>query len=132
MLRSTDGGLLWTPVASGISVDLLGVSFAPATSTGVAVSRTGRIWRTTDAGQTWTEVPGTPVTLNGVRFVSATVGIAVGNFGQMLRTVNGGLTWTPISSGTKNHLYSVSSIDAQTAVVAGEGGTLLLTTTGGI
>ena len=53
ILRTTNGGSIWTPQTSGLSTSLYGVSFTDA-NTGTAVGTYGRIVRTTDGGATWT------------------------------------------------------------------------------
>jgi photosystem II stability/assembly factor-like uncharacterized protein len=61
----------------------------------IAVGDRGFILRSTDAGQTWVQVP-SPVStmLTAVAFSSATHGVAVGHDAAILRTTDGGQTWT--------------------------------------
>jgi photosystem II stability/assembly factor-like uncharacterized protein len=72
--------------------------------TGWVVAEFGRIYHTTDGGQTWTEqqqsLLGEEVvdaldlpTLFGVRFVDSQNGLAAGLDGKIARTTNGGTTW---------------------------------------
>jgi photosystem II stability/assembly factor-like uncharacterized protein len=60
----------------------------------VAVGDRGFILRSTDAGQTWTQVPSpTTVMLTALAMSSATHGVAVGHDATILRTTDGGQTW---------------------------------------
>ena len=53
IIRTTDGGVTWTPQTSGTTAWLLGVSFSDR-SAGTTVGSGGTILRTTDGGATWT------------------------------------------------------------------------------
>ena len=52
ILRTTDGGITWTPQTSGISTYLLSVCFTDINN-GTAVGQGGTIIRTTDGGTNW-------------------------------------------------------------------------------
>jgi hypothetical protein len=49
--------------------------------------------RTTDGGQTWTLMSGTPQSTQSIFFTDADTGYAVGSSGQTSRSVDGGITW---------------------------------------
>lgn len=90
IMRTTDGGLTWTAIASPLSVDLTSVVFFDA-NTVVAMGLNGAL-RSTDGGQTW--VAATPVIqANAMSFTSATEGLVVTESGFIGRTHDGGLTW---------------------------------------
>jgi photosystem II stability/assembly factor-like uncharacterized protein len=132
ILRTTDGGALWTSQSSGTTNSLYGVSFTDA-NTGTAVGDLGTILHTTNGGALWTpQTSGTTNYLRGVSFTDANTGTVVGFFGTILRTTNGGATWTSQTSGTTNDLEGVSFTDANTGTTVGANGTILRTTTGGI
>ncbi|MBU1423158.1 MAG: hypothetical protein KKG06_08270, partial [Bacteroidetes bacterium] len=68
ILRTTNGGALWTTQTSGTTAWLLSVSFTDA-NTGTAVGSGGTILRTTDGGALWTsQTSGTTNSLRGVFF----------------------------------------------------------------
>jgi hypothetical protein len=93
ILRTTDGGAIWTAQPSGTLAALRGAFFSQA-GTGVVVGDSGTILRTTDGGLTWIhQLSGTAEDLNGVCFAHADCGTAVGKGGAILRTTTGGVTW---------------------------------------
>ncbi len=131
ILRTTDGGAIWTVQESGTTNGLNGVS-SPDADTGTAVGDGGTILRTTDGGQTWiAQVSGTGQSLRGVSFTGASTGTAVGDGGTILRTIDGGETWVAQQTGTTDALNGVSFTDASTGTAVGDGGTILRTTDGG-
>jgi photosystem II stability/assembly factor-like uncharacterized protein len=155
LIESLDGGAHWKTlrkpgpyrkVRIGRTLKLFNglplrlVDFVDA-KTGFLVDGTGRLWRTRNAGSTWTELPGTGTqTAYGMAFSNAKQGYLVidrfGDLGQrsgfLLRTTDGGTTWHP--------QFVVSTPIAANGVSAGLGGAdyllggsndLLATTTGG-
>jgi hypothetical protein len=101
ILRTTNGGALWTSQLSGTTNELHGVSFTDA-NTGTVVGGWSAasypgwlavILHTTDGGATWTNVslPTTNV-LAAVCWTDANTGTAVGENGTILRTANAGTT----------------------------------------
>ncbi len=92
IIKSIDGGFVWTGQTSPTTDPLYGVSFATVDS-GTAVGGNGAIIHTVNSGTTWlTQTSGTIQTLNGVSFANSNLGITVGNSGTILRTTSGGLT----------------------------------------
>lgn len=72
--------------------------------TGYAISRLGKIIKTTDAGITWTSLNSTVnFYLKKIQFVSANIGYVIGgdNTGSyLLKTINSGQTWSVINLNT--------------------------------
>ncbi len=64
----------------------------------------GEIFKTTDGGQTWTNVYTANAGLYNVQFTSATEGIVSGKFGTVLVTNDAGNTWTPGNSGANGNI----------------------------
>ncbi len=116
-LRSTDGGRIWKPVtkASGSaalpSAATNGVALADGgrtayvTAAGSGQHCSGAVWRSTDAGLTWSLLRSScsPYPLQAVQFISARQGFAAGGLtpkfggGQVVEsTSDGGLTWHTI------------------------------------
>jgi photosystem II stability/assembly factor-like uncharacterized protein len=138
--RSTDGGATWTQISPSDPADLPGVppteteddpvyantyatisAVAPATTspdpngyanTIYAGTDTGYVWKTTDAGQTWTQMTGLPqLWVNSItvdptdanRAWVAFSGFRVGdNTAHLYETTDGGATWTPVDSKLPN------------------------------
>jgi photosystem II stability/assembly factor-like uncharacterized protein len=150
VIRSTDAGKTWKAIKKPGKyikkgkkrVNRLGVrrvDFVDATH-GFLLDTSGRLWRTSDAGARWTELPGVGTSAaRGMSFSSAQKGyLVISSFGDvrqptgfLLRTDDGGATWHP--------QFVVSTPIVDDGVVAG-GGTdyllggqqsLLYSTTGG-
>jgi photosystem II stability/assembly factor-like uncharacterized protein len=98
---------------------------------GVVVTGTdtlGRVYRTTDGGNSWTEVA-TSGALRGLHFVSATTGYAVGQ-SAVLKTTDGGATWERTDAELDLPLRSVRCADEQHCVVITNGGRVEFTDDG--
>jgi photosystem II stability/assembly factor-like uncharacterized protein len=68
-------------------------------TTGFAVgggSSSGRIFRTSDGANSWTQVAAVPSPLSAIAFVSATTAYAVGANDTLLQTTDEGNTWTQL------------------------------------
>jgi photosystem II stability/assembly factor-like uncharacterized protein len=102
--------------------------------------RLSAVFRTSDAGATWEELPfpePTAVVLNGVSFVSPTDGWVVGENGVIFVTIDGGDTWAQQISGTTRTLSKVHFISSLEGWITGgwnDGSSYLVlrTTDGGI
>jgi photosystem II stability/assembly factor-like uncharacterized protein len=132
VLRTTDGGVTWTP-QGGIpgTISLLAVTFLD-NDIGTTVGETGHVYRTTDGGDTWTpQESGVNEVLTAVSFSDANHGMAVGYLGNALRTTDGGATWIRQNSKTFMNLQGVHFVDADIGMMVGVGGIILRTTTGG-
>jgi hypothetical protein len=93
ILRTTNGGALWTTQLSGTLNRLNGVCFTDA-NTGTGVGDAGTILRTTNGGATWALQWGlTRYNLLGVSFLDANNGTTVGQVGIVLKTTNGGTSF---------------------------------------
>jgi photosystem II stability/assembly factor-like uncharacterized protein len=115
--RTTDGGRRWTPLSlRGASTGLAMLADGRtvfATAPGSGASCAGAVYRSGNAGASWTLLPGScePYALLAVQFISATDGFAAGGqpakFGgeQLVEaTTDGGRTWrtrwrTPVENG---------------------------------
>lgn len=106
----------------------------PSPTTCFAVSRAGTVQRTTDSGNSWTQVsqPGAP--LNAIFFADATTGYAVGTALRVLKTTDGGETWEPkeVVGTPGGDLISVRCTNAQLCLFStAQGGQVIRTTDGG-
>jgi len=102
MLRTTDAGGSWTPVAVPLLTHVRDVQLVTASvgyAVGDGVGR--RVLKTTDGGLTW-KTKTTPIRawLHKVDFVTPSTGCVLGEDSHnrliVMRTVNGGTTWTRI------------------------------------
>jgi len=104
---------------------------AVSATVGWAVGSWGKIYKTTDGGNTWTaQTSGTTEELKGVIAFDVNTVYAVGENGTILKTINGGTTWTAQTSGTTKDLADVSLTDATHVIAVGEDGTIVKTADG--
>jgi hypothetical protein len=132
ILRTTNGGIVWSQQSGGTGNSLLDVSFSDVYN-GTAVGVYGTILRTTNGGINWiSQTSGTTNELSGVSFIDANHGMVVGIGGIILHTSNGGTNWIAQTSNTQDWLTSVCFTDANNVTTVGVNGTILRTTNGGI
>lgn len=117
--------------------------FSPGYGKGLIAATDGRLYRTTNGGNSWIFVNiqqymGIWDYLNSIAYFRENRAIIVGNNGRIIRTSNGGMTWTDIAHGlTFEHLRSVDySSDVPhtppfTLVAVGDNGTMLKSVNGG-
>jgi photosystem II stability/assembly factor-like uncharacterized protein len=131
MRRTTDGGVTWHEIDSGVTNYIQRVKFTSAT-TGWAIGTSGMVLTTTDAGATWSRVSvPTEKHLMGIAFADVDHGWIFGGAGTVLATRDGGKTWTGQASGAAGGaLVGGFFLDANTGWVFGQDG-LLATATGG-
>jgi photosystem II stability/assembly factor-like uncharacterized protein len=121
ILRTSDTGANWAPVASGTTQNLESIAFSDL-RTGVAVGAGGTLLRTTDVGRSWAPVAsGTTQNLFRVAF-SGSVGLAVGANGTVLRSSDTGATWQPVASNTTSDLHGVAFASSAVAIAVGADG----------
>jgi len=135
-VKTTDGGKtwvqVWTPTDKGYSSELWSV----ATLSPEVVVTVGDtiLYRTSDGGLTWSEVPSSlvpsPGGLLNIAFKDR-FGFAVGGNGVILASSDSGLTWMPEQSGVTADLHSIALYDSAHAIAAGTNGMILVTSNGG-
>jgi photosystem II stability/assembly factor-like uncharacterized protein len=136
ILKTTNAGAVWQPLTTGVSQNLLAVSFLNV-NTGIATGYSGVIIKTTNGGLQWS-----PMQINingflaGAVLINNDLGFISGfnngnNTSIILKTTNGGGTWTNTLTGFSNVLQGIGFFDANTGIVAGGMGTLLVTTNSG-
>jgi photosystem II stability/assembly factor-like uncharacterized protein len=133
LLHTTNGGVQWSPVTTGIQGNYSCIAYADAIgANGFIVGDMPRIVMTTDFGTSWNTVQsGTTSALNSIFFPLLTfnVGWAVGASGTIVATTDNGLNWSKQTSTTVNNLNGLFfSDDAFLGLVIGDKGTFLFTT----
>jgi photosystem II stability/assembly factor-like uncharacterized protein len=138
VFRTTDGGQTFSRVTSVPGPETPHDIFFTSADTGVAItgsSGSGKIYRTTDSGNSWTEVESAGSALNGVAFLPGGVGFAVGNGKTLFQSPDGGANWTPrplAGPSESPNLTSIGCADPLTCLITeSSGATLLRTTDGG-
>lgn len=140
-LWSPDAGASWTkraplptsPSAGGGSP--VGDIWFTGDTTGVATVD-NRIYRTTDAGQSWNLVDDVaPAALTAFTFVNANSGLAVGKGKFALATSDGGVTWTPVTINAGAAGVDLGAVDCfnpnRCAAAAVDGSQVFTTEDGG-
>lgn len=82
------------------------------------------IYKTIDAGSTWTLVSTAPFgEFRSIDFVNSTTALAAAGGSGIVRTTDGGVNWTQVTntSAPNYDISSVSFLDATTAVAVGNG-----------
>lgn len=130
----TAGQEQWIQLPSPTTSTMYAIDF-PDSATGYMVGESGRIFKTTDAANSWTaQISGVSHTLRSVKFTSASDGVIVGDQGLILRTTNGGASWSPQPSGTSERLNALTfhaTFDGHKGYAVGDRGVILQSTDGG-
>jgi|GEM_PF-1577786 len=131
---SADSGTTWYYNFDAVDNPLNDGSF-PSTSTGYAVGWGGLVYKTTDAGENWTQltISGNPGTrdYNGVAFWSSSNGVIVGGnesndaIQTILKTTDGGDSWSVISDNLDTWLRGVYAYNQSNIYACGDDGTML-------
>ncbi|WP_221249220.1 WD40/YVTN/BNR-like repeat-containing protein [Desulfuromonas versatilis] len=137
--KTTDGGATpWVMKYLNPPDTFNAVHFPQDALTGYAVGNSGIIFKTSNAGETWTPLAsGVFEHLNEVYFLDNEIGFTVGELGRILRTNNGGdgpgPPWQDRSvGGVSASLEGIHFPPASTTgFIVGTGGTVLYTTNGG-
>ncbi len=118
--------------AAGGAVKVTDIRFLDA-STGLAATDNGKIYRTSDGANSWTDVASVPRAFHKLLFLDATTGFAVGDQSLFLATTDGGATWTakPLASFAPRNLTDISCASATTCVMATGTNQLVKTADGG-
>ncbi|HEY9166404.1 MAG TPA: YCF48-related protein [Candidatus Kryptonia bacterium] len=130
IMRSTDAGLTWTTIGSGVPNYLYAVYFADANN-GWICGQDGVVLRTTDHGATWGVTQTGAGSLWDICFWGTSTGWACGDNGMIIKTTDGGTSWDSKNSGTTEWLTSICFTSATEGYIAGAGGTILKTVNGG-
>ena len=130
LLKTTDGGAIWSPLPIGKTKWLSSV-FCVGVNTVYATSDSGTIIKSTNGGATWTFLlTGTTNPLYSVYFIDSNTGYASGAFGTILKTTDAGISWVPLASETCNIINSLAFPDSTTGFAVGANGTILKTNGG--
>lgn len=138
LLLSVNASAQWDTLSSGTKATLKGVSFQN-TNVGLTcgydtASGNGRIYISTDAGNSWTAAAVTDAVypkLHSVTYVNNYVAVAVGDSGAILRSTDSGMNWDTLTRFTGQQLNRVTFVNDTLGFCAGKGGVLFKTTDSG-
>lgn len=133
MMKTTDSGISWQPIPSGVSNALN--SIVVSGNTGYSAGGQGTILKTTDAGETWLNISGsisesfTDIDFRGGEFVYMTT-----SSGNVVRTTNGGVSWELFGTGLIYPARGIAFKDDNTGWCVGDDvyGDIYKTTTSGL
>lgn len=131
VLKTTNAGLNWSVTNTS---PVLHSVFFTSYNTGYAVGPQHSIYKTINAGNSWSWVPlnlGLQYNLNSICFTNTDVGYAVGYNGEIIKTTNAGGNWTQINLGITDVLLDIQFVNESTGYIAGNNGRLLKTTNSG-
>jgi photosystem II stability/assembly factor-like uncharacterized protein len=139
ILRTTDGGALWTDVTPpdppGQQMRrVYGVDVLDARTAWVSAASTSPqaavLFHTVDGGQTWTSAALPDVTVPPMDFIDARTGWVVSGSGAVYRSTDGGETWITVAGTTHGpaigglpfrRIGSITFLDAARGMVTGVG-----------
>jgi len=100
-------------------------------NTGIFLSDSGKIYRTTDSGSNWSiNYVDHLTSFRDITFANGNTGFAVGLEGKYYRTINGGLDWQQIDLGTNESFYSIKFVNDLTGFLTKDHGVLKSTDAG--
>jgi photosystem II stability/assembly factor-like uncharacterized protein len=133
-MYSTDGGDTWAIATSDSTPhDFNDLSMVDSVL-GYACLEDNFVYKTTDGGETWTDLGQVAVSTNDLEeifFVDANTGYTFGAADEGYKTTDGGASWSVLTTGVTATLRGSYFTDANTGWVVGSSGTLLYTTDGG-
>ncbi|MCW2923270.1 MAG: hypothetical protein JWM98_674 [Thermoleophilia bacterium] len=122
VIRSVDGGVTWSTVPGGslpASGSLLADVTMASAQVGYIALMDNRVWRTADAGVTWTQVAGVTAGQNrGVAARGSTV-VVVGLDDVSSRSTDSGATFVSTTGASTMHLMDVAMLDSHSAYATG-------------
>ena len=127
VLRTSNRGVSWTTISSGVTSNLNRIVFVTRDSAWIFGDNGVVLW-SINGGLTWrAQTSGTTKALYDAAFIDHFSGFAVGANGTILRTNNAGVNWTTLISGVTTDLHGVSFGDLNHGWVVGFAGTVLNT-----
>ena len=139
LLKTTDAGATWIDISSllpGISGTVRSISF-PSVNVGFICTSVGTIYKTANAGSSWTQsyfIGTTANIINSINFADTLFGAAATINGRVILTTDGGTNWSLIQTSLTKTLYSVSTVQQvvnnsllnNSVLIGGDSGTIIL------
>lgn len=129
--KTSDGGLTWTDVTSGIA-ETFSKAYFLNSLTGWMCGNAGIIIKTTDGGNNWTkDTVKSGLSLQSVLFLDEQVGYTVGNKGNIYGTEDGGITWVKLDSVITANIKGIHFNNYSNGFVVGDSGNIYKTVNDG-
>lgn len=90
------------------------------------------VFRSTNLGDTWTQIFKTPGVFFDMNFVNSSTGIMCGDNGLTKRTTNGGTSWNTVTTPESNDLLGIHFASSSIVYMVGSGGIILKSTNAGV
>ncbi len=90
------------------------------------------VFKSTNLGDSWSQIFKTPGVFFDMNFVNTTTGIMCGDNGAVKRTTNSGTVWNNITTPASVDLVDVHYASTNTVYMVGSGGTILKSTNAGV
>lgn len=113
MLRSDDGGTVWSTVTAPTQRDLHAVRIASEADLVIAVGAAGVVLRIDDQGASAEELLAPELALRALHLSSGGHGHAVGDFGVALDTHDAGVNWAPLELGLEQGLFGLDDLHGE-------------------
>lgn len=132
LLRTSNGGIGWTPISVPTENGLYALAFSDDLTTGVVAGDEGTLLRTVDGGRTFTRpYPYLTQDLQAATFFpGGKVAFVTGAEGIILGTRDGGETWSPRPVLTNPDFQSVSTTAGGAVIAVGDDALMLRSTDG--
>jgi photosystem II stability/assembly factor-like uncharacterized protein len=131
VFRTLDSGQTWGVQTVGTSGTLI-LGIAVNGSNGLACGSTGKIYLTTNKGNTWVAKTSNTTDILYDVDIEGQRAIACGEQGRIVYSTDGGNTWTKPTTGTSARLQRVGLAGTSaTACAVSQGGTIIRTNNGG-
>lgn len=119
VVRTVDGGLTWAACTTITSTPDINCVYVFDKDNVLIGDADGEMWRTWDAGTTWTQIYTGTDSINDIDFANAFVGFAIAD-DTLLRTRNGGEDWETVTVPAATEYNAVVACDENNAYIVGE------------
>lgn len=132
IMKSINAGKTWEKYEGFSFVNFLYSIACINDNTYYACGQVGKIVKTTNGGQSWTE---TDLPLNNdlrkIYFLNENVGFAGGTYGTLVKTTNGGDSWSTIRTGLRFPIMEIHFFNSSLGYIVTTAGEIAKTTNAG-